>query len=638
MIITHNLTEDNLLFAMDLGGLCMPSLAIIDPTKKILNNFGEITIIAKNDFFVPKKGKNKDCHIFAHDAYSPRMPSIIYTYNVEELKKQYNKMVSKIEQESNQNLSLKEFDLGINSLIRKNEGKNYDNDVLIDLDSILNLEMFLMVKGIKTELVKEDYEKKLNAFFKGNEDLLQTILNSDSIKDFFNTLDENEIENYKRNFQYSVGNLNPFLLNNFKKNILNDNNLIEKLSKTQFVKEKIDNYKNFLKDSPISELKQSAIEDFVDEFAELILKNNLQQKGADFIKLNLEKSKNIFFEQAKAIVYKENAKEIEQLISSHKNDALSLEEKKDLITGRKLRDQLKAFSKVLMDFLKTDKTLKKEMFDGYTPSGKKRIQEYNLDNVYKKMKKTIKEHGITSSESTTSLILDMILYSELKSYSLVNPPLKNLKDINFAMEKLSTSEDVKEFGENLIFNLEEEVKQVLPHFLESFDYNVDFTSVLAAYIFDLNGDYDCEYKNGNKIVHYNLKNYSQCLNNDEEKKLKDILCKYYLKLKHDQPSDYLELKYTNIIRFDNNLSNLIETIIIPENLTYKHKIKEYFEKLNINVIIQPYLSNNSTLNDENLKNIILKETNISQEHLIDNKVLNSLTASTSFQKQKDNVL
>lgn len=600
----------------------MPSLAIIDPTKKILNNFGEITMIAKNDFFIPQKGKNKDCHIFAHDAYSPRMPSIIYTYNIEELKKQYNKMVLKIEKESNLNFSLKEFDLGINYLIRKNEGKNYENDNLIDTDSILNLEMFLMVKSIKTELFKENYEEKLNLFFKENEDLLQTFLNSETIKNFFNDFNENEIENYKRNFQYSAGNLNPFLLNNLKKAILNDEDLIKKISKNQLFLNKIKTQKQVFNDLDPIEFEDLLMKDFIGEISELLLKSTLQQKGADFVKIDMEKSKHKFFEQAKNVVYQENKKEIDQLINSYKNENsnFNLQERKNLIIERKTREQLKAFSKVLMDFLKTDKTLKKEMFDGYTPSGKKRIQEYNLDNVYKKMKKTIKEHGITSSESSTSLILDMILYSELKSYSLINPPLKNLKDINRAIEKLSTSEDVKEFSEHLIFNLEKELKQSLPHFIDNFGYNLDLTSVLAAYIFDLNGDYDYEYENGKKIINYNLKNYSKNLNDDEEKILKEILSKYYLKLKNDQPSDYLELKYTNIIKFDDELNKKIETIIIPENLIYKDKIKNYFENLNINIVIQPYLPNNALLNNENLKNIILKETGNDDNNLIENKI------------------
>lgn len=73
LVVTHNLTAENLLHAVKMGGLPVPSLAV---TKKDspLTNFGEITLVGSQEMVDPKGyAKTK---VFGADIYSPRYPSV----------------------------------------------------------------------------------------------------------------------------------------------------------------------------------------------------------------------------------------------------------------------------------------------------------------------------------------------------------------------------------------------------------------------------------------------------------------------------------------------------------------------------------------------------------------------------------
>lgn len=69
MAVMHNLTEQNLFHANELGGLAAPSLAVVDTEKGALNNFGDISLIADPEFL-----KSKGVRTFDADIYSPRHP------------------------------------------------------------------------------------------------------------------------------------------------------------------------------------------------------------------------------------------------------------------------------------------------------------------------------------------------------------------------------------------------------------------------------------------------------------------------------------------------------------------------------------------------------------------------------------
>ncbi|WP_288080803.1 hypothetical protein, partial [Pseudomonas sp.] len=73
LVVTHNLTADNLLHAVKMGGIPVPSLAI---TKKDtpLTNFGEITLVGDEKLADPKGYASTK--VFGADIYSPRYPSV----------------------------------------------------------------------------------------------------------------------------------------------------------------------------------------------------------------------------------------------------------------------------------------------------------------------------------------------------------------------------------------------------------------------------------------------------------------------------------------------------------------------------------------------------------------------------------
>lgn len=77
LVLTHNLTADNLLHAVKMGGIAVPSLAV---TKKDnpLAGFGEITLIGPKEMADPKG--YADTKVFGADIYSPRYPSITYAF------------------------------------------------------------------------------------------------------------------------------------------------------------------------------------------------------------------------------------------------------------------------------------------------------------------------------------------------------------------------------------------------------------------------------------------------------------------------------------------------------------------------------------------------------------------------------
>lgn len=73
LIATHNLNYSNLLFADKIGGISMPSLAIIKITNPLLG-FGDVILVAPKSFIDPEK--NLDAKVFSRDVYSPTYPKV----------------------------------------------------------------------------------------------------------------------------------------------------------------------------------------------------------------------------------------------------------------------------------------------------------------------------------------------------------------------------------------------------------------------------------------------------------------------------------------------------------------------------------------------------------------------------------
>lgn len=84
LMITHNLTAANLLHAVKMGGIPVPSLAV---TKKDtpLTGFGEITLIGDSNLADPKGYAGTK--VYGADIYSPRYPSVEFKLDSAGLKK-----------------------------------------------------------------------------------------------------------------------------------------------------------------------------------------------------------------------------------------------------------------------------------------------------------------------------------------------------------------------------------------------------------------------------------------------------------------------------------------------------------------------------------------------------------------------
>lgn len=85
LFIHHNLSQSKLLFADKMGGLAAPSLAISDKNNE-LQDFGDITLIARKDLL-----NDKSMKAFDADVYSPRYPSVSFDIDSKNHKK-YNEL------------------------------------------------------------------------------------------------------------------------------------------------------------------------------------------------------------------------------------------------------------------------------------------------------------------------------------------------------------------------------------------------------------------------------------------------------------------------------------------------------------------------------------------------------------------
>ena len=77
LIAIHNLTDQKLKGALELGGFPIPSIAIIK-TEQEHEDFGDISVIFYKDTISPTDRRNK---VFASDVYSPTFPSVSLKFN-----------------------------------------------------------------------------------------------------------------------------------------------------------------------------------------------------------------------------------------------------------------------------------------------------------------------------------------------------------------------------------------------------------------------------------------------------------------------------------------------------------------------------------------------------------------------------
>lgn len=83
LVAQHNLTAENLLHAVKMGGIPVPSLAVTKKDSPLVN-FGEITLLAPSEMIDPKG--YAATQVFGADIYSPRYPQVTYELTPTKLK------------------------------------------------------------------------------------------------------------------------------------------------------------------------------------------------------------------------------------------------------------------------------------------------------------------------------------------------------------------------------------------------------------------------------------------------------------------------------------------------------------------------------------------------------------------------
>ncbi len=76
LVAVHNLSEENLRNVLKVGGLAVPSVAVIRNDRSDFTSFGEITLVAPYSMVDPKR--DSKAKVFNADVYSPRYPRVDY--------------------------------------------------------------------------------------------------------------------------------------------------------------------------------------------------------------------------------------------------------------------------------------------------------------------------------------------------------------------------------------------------------------------------------------------------------------------------------------------------------------------------------------------------------------------------------
>lgn len=145
LVTVHNISEDNLNKALDLGGFAAPSLGITKQTTPY-TDFGDISLIGTKDMVDPKTGTP----VFSQDAYTQTFPEPVWDRSVNEAgAKRFNEQVEAAAKESGFTDEPRRFIYNLQS------APNKDGVVKNLLISKIGAYMFLKEKGIEVDVPKE---------------------------------------------------------------------------------------------------------------------------------------------------------------------------------------------------------------------------------------------------------------------------------------------------------------------------------------------------------------------------------------------------------------------------------------------------------------------------------------------------
>ena len=194
LVAIHNTSEAKLLQSIELGGLAMPSIAIVRSDIGH-EGFGNISLILKSDAIDPQK--NYDNKVYSADAYSPRFPQIAYSFNGKELRALADKM-----------------DTSVSMLEANDFAEGNTRERMID--NLKNNEYFikhyLKEFGIKAEIVYKPAEYSNTIYLK--EDVKNFLLKDYSFEELMNS------DKVQQELQNAVDKAKEKETREFKKNIL----------------------------------------------------------------------------------------------------------------------------------------------------------------------------------------------------------------------------------------------------------------------------------------------------------------------------------------------------------------------------------------------------------------------------------
>ena len=157
LIGVHNLWIEHLMFADEMGGLPMPSLAIINPDIPF-KKYGEITLVAPKEMYDPKESaKNK---LYNRDIFSPRFPTVYLKVDRKKLKENFSKYIDRYGDDTPFLKSIE--DSRVRKLVYEGFGKMFDKieegkggirKIIAEIDRNYKVLLaFAFAKGIKVPI------------------------------------------------------------------------------------------------------------------------------------------------------------------------------------------------------------------------------------------------------------------------------------------------------------------------------------------------------------------------------------------------------------------------------------------------------------------------------------------------------
>lgn len=124
LIAAHNLTEDKLASALELGGFAMPSIAIIK--KDMLHRFGDITALFNKETIDPWDNDNK---VYSAGAWTPTFPQVFHKINEEKADALESK-VKKLTDKTKRMIDSYNFYAGLDSDNLKDNADRHNGDLI----------------------------------------------------------------------------------------------------------------------------------------------------------------------------------------------------------------------------------------------------------------------------------------------------------------------------------------------------------------------------------------------------------------------------------------------------------------------------------------------------------------------------